>query len=86
MFKLVYKLLRSILGVESVKSFAKTKESLPKEIHAAIGRSVIEEIKEEFKEPAEREKFVKRLRKEGFSEKRIKELFPEFISSNRNPR
>ncbi len=67
-------------------SSPKLKEKLPKEIHSEIGRSVIEEIKEEIKDPAEREKFVKRLRKGGFSEKRIKELFPEFISSNRNSR
>lgn len=61
----------------------KLKQRLPKEIHSEIGLSVIEEIKREIRDPAEKEKFVKRLREEGFSDERIKELFPGFISSDR---
>jgi len=65
---------------------SKMREPISEELHTAIGRSVIEEIKKETTDPAERERFVNRLREEGFSGARIKELFSEFISANQNPR
>ena len=59
---------------------------ISEELHTAIGRSVIEEIKQETTDQAERERFVNRLREQGFSNERIEELFSEFISANQNPR